>query len=549
VSGADLILAGGVVRSGHDGWRPHEALALAGGRVAAAGSRADVAALAGPATEELDLGGGCALPGLTDAHVHIFGYGLSLELLPAGEAGSLEELGAMVGAAAAEAPGDGWIVGHGWDHERWPGRRMPDRRDLDAASGGRPVYLTRTCSHIAVASSAALARAGVSRDMPDPPGGVIDRGPDGEPTGVLRETALPLVGRLIPPPGPSDRARLLARALRQCLSLGITQVQTDDLGIAGGLEAGLDLFRSVAGPGGVPVRITLMLPIDLFALAQREGMGTGWGDEWLRIGHVKVFADGSLGGRTAALREPYSDAPGVDGVLVQRPDELREICRRVHSAGSQLGIHAIGDRAAHLVIDAVAAAVAKRPRPGHRHRLIHCQITGPDTLEAMRAAGMTADLQTGFLASDAPWVTARIGRERAATSYAWGTILGLGIPACGGSDAPIDPLDPMRGIASAVTRAGAPPELARPAERLTVAQALGLYTHGAAAATFEEGRRGTLAPGMAGDVTVLDRDPFEAAPEELAGLRCRATVLAGRVAERGLSAAGGGAGPPRRSRA
>jgi predicted amidohydrolase YtcJ len=407
---------------------------------------------------------------------------------------------------------------------------MPDRRELDAAGGGRPVFLTRTCSHIAAASSAALARAGVSRDMPDPPGGVIDRDADGEPTGVLRETALPLVGRLIPPPGPADRARLLARALRECLGLGITQVQTDDLGIAGGLEAGLELFRSVAGPEGVPVRVTMMLPIDLFALAQREGVGTGWGDEWLRIGHVKVFADGSLGGRTAALRAPYADAPGAEGVLVQRPDELREICRRVHAAGSQLGIHAIGDRAAHLVIDAIASATAEHPRPDPRHRLIHCQITGRDTLEAMRAAGLTADLQPGFLASDAPWVTARIGPERALTSYAWGTILGLGIPACGGSDAPIDPLDPMRAIASAVTRAGAPPELARPAERLTTSQALGLYTHGAAAATFEEGQRGTLAPGMAGDVTVLDGDPFAVAPGELAGLRCRATFVAGRPA-------------------
>jgi predicted amidohydrolase YtcJ len=528
VSGADLILAGGVVRSGHDGWRPHAALALAGGRVAAIGSREEVAAVAGPATQELDLAGGCALPGLTDAHVHIFGYALSLELLPAGEAGSLEALAAMVGEAGAQAPADGWIVGHGWDHERWPDRRMPDRADLDAAGGGRPVYLTRTCSHIAVASSAALARAGLTRDMPDPPGGVIDRDPGGEPTGVLRETALPLVGRLIPAPGPADRRRLLARALRQCLSLGITQVQTDDLGIAGGLEAGLALFRSVAGPDGVPVRITSMLPIDLFALAQGEGIGTGWGDEWLRIGHVKVFADGSLGGRTAALREPYTDAPGADGVLVQRPDELREICRRVHGSGSQLGIHAIGDRAAHLAIDAIAAAAAERPRPDPRHRLIHCQITGRDTLEAMRATGMTADLQTGFLASDGPWVTARIGPERAATSYAWGTILGLGIPACGGSDAPIDPLDPMRGIASAVTRDGAPPELARPEERLSVAQALGLYTHGAATATFEEGRRGALAPGMLADVTVLDRDPFLVAPEELAGLRCATTLVAGR---------------------
>lgn len=527
---ADLILSGGVVRSGHDGWRAHEALALAGGRITAIGPRAEVGRLAGPATEEFDLAGGCALPGLADAHVHILGYARTLELLPAGDAGSLAALGAMVAQAAATAPDDGWIVGHGWDHERWPEERMPDRRDLDAAAGGRPVYLGRTCGHVAGVSSAALARAGISRETPDPPGGVIDRDAGGEPTGVLRETALALVGRLVPRPGPQDRARLLARALCECLALGITQVQTDDVGIAGGLEAALGLFRSVAGPGGVPVRVTLMLPIDHFAAARREGVGTGWGDEWLRVGHVKVFVDGSLGGRTAALRAPYADAPATSGVLVQQPHELRAICSEVHAAGSQLGIHAIGDRAAHLAIDAVAAATAARPRADARHRLIHCQVTGDDTLAAIRDAGLVADIQPGFLASDAPWVTARIGPERAATSYAWGRILGLGIPACGGSDAPIDPLDPMRAIASAVTRAGAPPELARPSERLSVAQALGLYTHGAATATFEEGVRGALAPGMAGDVTVLDRDPFRVAPDELAGLRCRATVVAGRTA-------------------
>ena len=518
------------MRSGHDGWRAHEALAIVGGRVAAIGTREEVRRLAGPGAQEIDLAAACALPGLTDAHLHILGYAMTLERLPAGDAGSLAALGAMVAQAAAAAPADGWVVGHGWDHERWPEARMPDRRDLDAAAGGRPVYLGRTCGHIAVVSSAALARAGITRGTPDPAGGVVNRDPGGEPTGVLRETALPLVGRLIPPPGPADRARLLARALRECLALGITQVQTDDAGIGGGLEATLGLFRSVAGPEGVPVRVTLMLPIDQFDLAHREGIGTGWGDEWLRIGHVKVFADGSLGGRTAALRAPYADAPGTAGVLVQQPGELRVICRRVHAAGSQIGIHAIGDRAAHLAIDAVAAAQADGPGRDARHRLIHCQVTGADTLPAMRAAGLVADIQPGFLTSDAPWVTARIGPGRAATSYAWGSMLRLGIPACGGSDAPIDPLDPMRGIAAAVARGGAPPELARPSERLSVAQALGLYTHGAAHATFEEAFRGTLAPGMAGDVTVLDRDPFDVEPHELAGLRCRMTIVDGVLA-------------------
>jgi predicted amidohydrolase YtcJ len=530
--GGDLLLLGGAVRSPHDGWRAHEALLIRDGRVAALGAAGEVRAAARPGAPVLDLADACALPGLADAHLHLLGHALAQAGLALGGVPALGALVQAVREEAARRPAGGWIVGRGWDQERWPERRMPTRAELDAAAPRHPVWLMRVCGHVGAANSLALRLAGVGAATIDPPGGAIDRGPAGEPTGVLREAALALVAPRVPRPDAAERARLLERALRSCLALGITQVQTDDADSAGGFAEALALYRRAAGPAGVPVRVTLMIPAAAFAGARAAGIGTGWGDRWLRAGHVKLFADGSLGARTALLREPYADEPATRGIAVHPPEELAAIVREVHRAGSQLGIHAIGDGASHLALDAIAAAQREQPRADHRHRLIHCQVTGADTLRAYRAAGVVADVQPAFVGSDWPWVEARLGPARTATSYAWGSLARLGVPCCGGSDCPIEPLDPLRGIACAVTRQG---DDGRPdggflaEERLSVPQALGLVTAGAAHATFEEGFRGALAPGFAGDVTVLDRDPFAAAPEELRGLRAVATVVDGRV--------------------
>lgn len=525
-----LLLAGGTVRSGHDGWRAHDALLLQDGQVRAIGAWRDVRALAGSATRAFDLAGGCALPGLSDAHVHILGYALGLERLDVGPATSPSDLRALVARAALGAAPEAWITGRGWDQERWPERRMPSAVDLDDAAGGRPVLLWRACGHVAVASSRALELAGLGPDAPDPPGGRLDRNAAGRPTGLLRETAAELVARCVPAPTADVAKRLLRRALRECLALGITQVQTDDARLVGGIAPTLELFHAAAGPDGVPVRVTLMIPEAHLEEALEGGMGTGWGDEWLRLGQVKVFADGSLGARTAALREPYADALDTSGVLIHSPQDLAHIALRAHAAGCQLGVHAIGDAAAAAALAAIAGAQRAHPRPDARHRLIHCLVTDAELLATMRRSGVVADLQPGFLRSDGAWVLSRLGPERLARSYAFRTIIEMGIPACGGSDCPIEPLDPMVGISQAVTRSGAaavPSERFRREERLTVAQALDLWTRGAAFATFEEGRRGTLAPGMAADVSVLGGDPFSVAPDELAGLRARATVVGG----------------------
>jgi predicted amidohydrolase YtcJ len=520
----DLVLTGGTVRSGHDGWRPHAGLSIRRGRVAALGAPVRRCG------RVLDLQGGCALPGLADAHLHLLGHALVQDRIDLRAAPSLGAVLEAVRRRAAEQP-EGWILGRGWDEERWPERRPPLREDLDAAAPGRAVVLSRVCGHVVAASSRALEHAGVGPATADPAGGLIDRDASGRPTGIVREAAVDLVLAAAPAPPPARLRGALSRALRECLACGLTQVQTDDVASARGLDAALRLYRSAGGPDGVPVRVTLMIPAGCVEEAAERGIATGWGDRWLRAGHAKLFADGSLGARTAALREPYADDPATSGVLVHDLGELTELVARAHRRGFQVGIHAIGDAAAHLALAAVARAQRTAPRADARPRLIHCQVTGRDTFAALRRAGAVADIQPVFVRSDALWVERRIGPERASTSYAWRTIVAAGIPACGGSDCPIEPLDPLLGLAAAVTRrpaGGGPPW--RPEERLSVAQALDLVTRGAAYATYEEAWRGSLAPGYAGDVTVLDRDPFRVDPDELETLRVLATVVGGRVA-------------------
>lgn len=541
---ADLILAGGPVRAPATRWEPVEAVAVAGGRILAAGRRADLDHLAGPGTRRIDLGGGCLLPGLADSHLHVLSYGLSLRRLRLDGVRSLAAMVWAVGERAAALPPGAWVRGRGWDQERWHEGRWPHRRDLDAVAPDRPVFLQRACGHIGVANSAALRLAGVSAGTPDPADGAFDRDPDGEPTGVMRESAQEWVARVVPPVTPAEQAAALDAAVRDLLSLGITQVDTDDVTAAGGAAQALALYGAALGPGAARLRATLLLRVAHLDDALAQGFRTGArlpaagaddGLPWLRWGPVKLFADGSLGGRTAALRAPYSDDPATHGIYMYPREEFIDLFGRIHALGLQTGVHAIGDGAAELVLDAVAAAQAAHPRLDHRHRLIHCQITGGDQLRRCRDLRAVADIQPVFLRTDGHWFGARVGPERAATSYAWGTLRRLGVSACGGSDAPIEPPNPLYGIYCAVTRRdleGHPPGGWNPAEALRVTGALELFTAGAAYANFEEGWRGDLRPGMAADFTVLDRDPLAVAPAELKDLQAVLTVVGGEVAYR-----------------
>ncbi len=531
---AEVIYTGGPVYSGHLGWRPAEAIAIAGGRVIAIGTRDEVMQTSGPATRVYDLVGRPLLPGLIDAHLHILGYALTLDRLAVAGMPSLETVKQHVAAEAARRPSGEWIIGRGWDQDRWVERREPRKEDLDQVSPDHPVYLQRNCNHVAVVNSAALRLAGITRETRDPDGGQIDRDPvTGEPTGLLRENAQLLIQRIIPEVSTERQRELLARAMREALSYGITQVHTDDCRYGGGVDATEALFRSLVGPDKIPLRITQMIPIDAVEEAAARGVVTGAGDQWFRYGQVKLFADGSLGGRTAAMLEPYSDDPTTTGIYIYAPDEFKGLVAKAHALGNQVGCHCIGDGGAKLFVDAVAEAQAQSPRPDARHRMIHAQILNPELIDRMVAERIVGDIQPVFLKSDGHWFTDRIGPDRARSSYAWRTLLEKGIPLCGGSDCPIEPLNIWSGIYCAVTRQdldGFPAGGWQPDQRLTVPETLDMYTTGASYSTFEEGFKGALAPGMAADLVVLDRDPFTCDPSELKDVKVQLTVVGGVVA-------------------
>lgn len=508
-----------------------DAVLVACGHVVALGRGAQLRGLLPPGGRVRTLHGCALIPGLTDAHVHLEAVGLALQQLDCA-AGSIEELQDRLRARAAVTGADGWLLGRGWDQDRFRERRLPTAADLEAAAPGRRVLLHRYCGHIAVASPAALAAAGIGPRTLDPPSGVIDRRPDGTPTGVLRERAIGLVGACVPAPTDAERARALMAAARAALRYGITSAHSMDAWEAGEIDAAAERWRGL-WRDGVRLRGYLLWPAADAERLRRAGLGTGAGDRRVRLGPAKLFADGSLGGSTAALLEPYADGSGDRGVLMYAPEELADLVWQLHASGQQLAIHAIGDRAVDAVLTALRAALAALPRPDHRHRLIHLQVLAPRQLAELRAAGVVADLQPKFCTSDGWWAPARLGPGRLGLAYPLASLLAAGVPACAGSDAPVEPLDPWLGIEAAVRRedpqAGVCGEWLR-RQAVDVLTALRLYTEGAAYAEFAERWKGGLFPGALADLVVLDRDPRDAPPPELRRVRALCTLVEGEPA-------------------
>lgn len=538
----DVIIAGGRIYPQPEQNVTVEALLVRNGRVAAAGTLADVRHAARKARTH-DLGGGTAVPGFADSHLHLLWYGLALDEINLFAAGSIADVCQSVQQLAAERPPGTWITGHGWQQDQLRERRMPSRTDLDAVSPVHPVLLRRACGHIAVANSVALAIAGLGPDSPDPPGGALERDRDGELTGILQERAIERVAQHMPQPTLADFQMALRRAANRALAAGLTAVHTDDLRHARDLPGLLDVYRDLLRPGGVPLRVDLHIDWDYFADAVAAGLATGHDvgpqPDRLRIGGAKLFSDGSLGGRTAALRAPYSDAPGTSGLLVLPPDELARRAKAAAAAGFQLVIHAIGDRGAEVTLDAMAAAQPALPSgpavspAARRPRLVHGQILGADLVDRCRQLGAIVEIQPIFVTGDMKFTEARVGPDRLPYAYAWRTLLEAGVPCAGGSDCPIEPFDPLLGIWSAVCRHdldGQPSAGWQPQERLSVGEALALFTTGAAFANGMEHERGRLAPGYVADLTVLDGDPWHVPPGELRELRVTQTIIDGEVA-------------------
>jgi len=515
-----------------------EALACQNGRVVALGRSDELRPLARSAAEVIDLQGHAAVPGFIDAHIHLLNLGLSLGYVDLEGAASLRECLERVTRYLAAPPEGalsvhgGWIVGRGWNRNDWLGRRegrapadrWPARDDLDAVTGDRPTVLASHDGHLAWANSAALRAAGVTRETPDPPGGELVRDIHGEPAGVLKENATAPLYAALPAPDPDALEAALRRAMDHALRLGVTGIGTFER---------LEVYRAcerLRARGQLGLRVVAHLALAELDEALEAGIRSGQGDDWLRHGSLKLFADGTLGSLTAAMLEPFA---GTDtrGIATLSPERMRELAQRAAAGGIATAIHAIGDGANRDALDALSAA----PRvPAMPHRVEHVQLLHPDDLPRFARHGVVASMQPIHMVGDRD-TAARLWGDRCATAYAWQPLWESGAVLAFGSDAPIESCDPLLGLYAAVTRHGRGdgrepwyPELA-----LTAEQALWAYTVGAATATGEGESKGSLAVGHVADLAVLSHDPF-AGPEALEAARVVCTVVDGQIVAGGL---------------
>jgi hypothetical protein len=527
---ADLLIVNARVWTGVPSTPEAEAVAIVGGRVAAVGTMADLAAWRGPATRVLDAGGARALPGFNDSHVHFIGGGLQLDNVDLRQAPSPREFARLIGERVQQTPAGEWVLGGDWDDQLWNPPALPTSRLVDAVSPATPVFVNRFDGHMAVANAVALKLAGVTAATPDPPGGVIVRDAAGNPTGLLKDAAMGLITKVIPPFTPARRSQALARALEHAASLGVTSVR--DMGPdAGDLSAYADFAES----GRLTVRISAA-PSELqWADQARLGIRRGFGTPLFRLGAVKGFADGSLGSTTAYFFEPYTDAPATRGLLADEMiplEGMRERLTGADAAGLQLCIHAIGDQAISVVLDLFTAVTKANGARDRRLRIEHAQHLAAKDFDRFASLGVVAAVQPYHAIDDGRWAERRIGPERIKTTYPFRTFLDKGVRLALGSDWPVAPLNPLLGIYAAVTRAtldGKHPDGWVPAQKITVEEAVRGYTAGSAYAEFTEGEKGTIAPDALADIVILSDDIFTIAPARIRDVKVRTTIVAGQV--------------------
>ncbi|TAK14115.1 MAG: amidohydrolase [Anaerolineae bacterium] len=494
------------------------------GRILAAGD-ADTLALDFPRARVQDLGGQVVLPGLTDSHLHLQYYALGLQkldLFGLSRAGCIEK---VVERAHITPPGV-WILGHGWNQNHWP-EGFPSAADLDAVAPDHPVYLTATSLHAGWCNTAALRAAGVTAATPDPINGTFGRDPSGAPDGMLYEAAMSIISDAIPRTTDEENAAAIRSAQETLFVMGLTGVHDFDR---------IPAFRALQtlhGRGELKVRVTKNLPVEHLETIIAAGLQSGFGDDRLRIGNIKVFADGALGPRTAAMLEPYEGEPENTGMLFVDREQLFEYGRQAAEGGLGLTVHAIGDRANHETLAGYALLrqfETERGLPRRRHRLEHAQIVHPDDFVRFNELDIMASVQPIHATSDMEMADTYWG-ERAVHSYAWRTLLASGARLAFGSDAPVDTPNPFRGMHAAVTRQhanGTPgAEGWFPAQRLTLAEVINGYTQGAAYAAGMEDRLGRLSSGYLADLLVMDVNPFNSPSEMLRDLRPAAVMVGG----------------------
>jgi predicted amidohydrolase YtcJ len=508
------------------------ALAVDAGRIAAVGTDAQILSRRKAGDPLVDLHGAFVVPGFNDAHVHLAQGGMAKLQVDLTYVQSLGQMLAHVQHAARTAAPGAWIQGFGWDHTLWKTQRLPGRADLDRVTAGHPILLERVDGHIAVVNSEALQVAGIDANTPDPAGGVIDRDSSGYPTGILRETAMEQMKARIPAPSADARRKALQLACAEAVRSGVTSAQDnstwDDFLV----------FEQMQREGRLPIRIDEWLAFsDSAEILARQRATHPASDLMLRTGMLKGFMDGSLGSRTAALSAPYSDDPATSGVLEYEQGTLVAMTIERARMGFQVGFHAIGDRGVAVAVDAFDAA-RRQGIATARFRIEHLQVVAPNDFDRLANMQIIASMQPSHLLSDMRWARARLGTDRARFSYAWKSVLDHGIALAFGTDFPVEPITPFRGLYAAVTRKSEPGvsaghgEAYFPEERLTLVQALYAYTQGSAFAQRLEHEKGILAPGYLADFVVLDRDLLIASPEEILQTRVLRTIVGGKTVYR-----------------
>lgn len=530
---ADLVLKGGTIWCGA-GLPVARALAAWGGRVLAVGSEAEIAPLIGPDTRVVDLDGRFAMPGLYDNHLHLISTGLVLGHVDASPraAPTLEALLDAIRAQAAVTPPGEWIRARGYEQQKLDTGRHPHRTELDAAAPDHPVLLTRTCGHVSVANSRALAIGGVTAATPAPEGGVIEV-ENGVLTGLLAENAQNLVRNHIPVPGVGELIDAIEAGGRQLLAHGITSCMDAAVGMIAGMDE-IRAYHLARRDGRLPVRVSMTLLGDpgtsIVEPCFQAGLVTGVGDEMLRVGAVKIFLDGSMGGRTAWMSRPYRDQPDNFGVQMLPTQQLEGLVADYHARGYQLACHAIGDMAIEQLVGAYEKALAAHPDHGRRHRVEHCGFSTPPQHARMKAAGIEPSPQQVFVHDFGDSYLTVMDEEVTRPCYPLKTWLGLGFRPGTGSDSPVCRTDPRPNLYQMLTRRTGKGTVMDEGEAVDIETALAVYTENGAFLAREEAFKGRLQPGMVADIAVFSRDLLAAAPEQILNdTTCEMTILGGAV--------------------
>ena len=550
-----LVLTNGKIFTADARGTVAEAVAVDNERIVAVGTNAEIArGYAGART--VDLGGRLVTPGFNDAHLHFIGGGLSLLRVELVGAQTLAEAKRRISAKVRELPPGAWILGRGWDHTLWGGQ-WPTRADLDAVAPNNPVFVQRVDGHVSWANTLALTKASVTRETRAPEGGEILHDADGQPTGILKETAAALVGRVVPEPSRAERMQAAERALAEARRYGITSIQDNS-----GYES-VELYRELLQAGKLTVRVAEWGNFEDTVeklKAQRAEFASHKIDPLrLRLTALKGYVDGTLGSRTAAMLAPFADDPQNSGIPRRPPEELTRMVVERDAAGFQIALHAIGDRANRMALDGFKAAMsnprdvgvalqvdksvsgtevermkraAEREHAARRHRIEHSQVVAPADFARFRDLGVVASMQPSHAISDKRWAQDRLGEYRVQGAYAWHMMRSFGVRVAFGTDWPVEPINPYLGLYAAVTRQSTEGDPAGgwwPQERLSVADAIRCYTVESAYASYEEKEKGHLAPGLLADLTVHSRDLLTIKPEEMLQTETVMTILGGRV--------------------